>query len=78
MNSHHLEQAAAAALLRYVLPSNEADVDLIENVHTTRPVWIRGRQYLLDVTVDPITFDVLSYRLRPVPREKHYRRLMAA
>jgi hypothetical protein len=78
MNSNHLEQAAAAALLRYLLPSNEADVDLMEQVHTTRPVWIRGRQYLLDVTVDPFTFDVLSYRLRSVPREKRPRRLMVA
>lgn len=76
MNPNHLEHAATAALLRYLLPSNEAD--LIENVHTTRPVWIRGRQYLLDVTVDPVTFDVLSYRLRSVPREKRTRRLMVA
>jgi hypothetical protein len=78
MDQNLQEQAATTALLRYLLPSNDVDFDYIENMHTTRPVWIRGRQYLLDVTVDPITFDVLSYLLRPVPREKRVRRLMVA
>jgi hypothetical protein len=78
MSPSHQEYTATTISLRYFPPSNEADLDLIEYAHTTRPVWIRGRQYLLDVTVDPVTFDVLSYRLRPVPYEKRRRRLMVA
>lgn len=78
MHPNHHEQAAVGALLRYLLPTKDTDLDLLEAIHSTRSVWIRGRQYLLDATVDPITYDVLSYRLRPVPREHCIRRRMVA
>jgi hypothetical protein len=79
MKHYNQEQAVVAtALLQYFASSNDDDFDFIESMHTTSMVWIRGRQYLLDVTVDPITFDVLSYLLRPAPREKRTGRLRVA
>ncbi len=78
MHQNHHEQVAVGALLRYLLPTNDAELDFLEAIHSTRSVWIRGRQYLLDATVDPITYDVLSYRLRPVPGEHRIRRRMVA
>ena len=78
MRQNHHEQVAVGALLRYLLPANDTDLNLLDAIHSTRSVWIRGRQYLLDATVDPITYDVLSYRLRPVPREHQIRRQMVA
>ena len=77
LNAH--QHVTTAALLRYFLPSSQQDLDLIEELHTTtRPLWIRGRQYLLDVTLDPISFDVLSYQLRAVTREKPMRHRIVA
>lgn len=78
MHPNHHEQVAVGALLRYLPPANDTDLDLLEAIHSTQSVWIRGRQYLLDATVDPITYDVLSYRLRPVPCEHRMRRRMVA
>lgn len=78
MHQYHHGQVAVGALLRYLLPANDTGLELLEAIHSTRSVWIRGRQYLLDATVDPTTYDVLSYRLRPVPREHRIRRRMVA
>jgi hypothetical protein len=60
--------AVAVAALRKFLPPN-ADIDQLDPSHSTRIVWIRGRKYFLDSTVDPVTHDVLSYRLRGAPRQ---------
>ncbi|WP_449428618.1 hypothetical protein [Rhodanobacter umsongensis] len=54
---------------RKFLPS-KAEFDRLGLGHSTRIVWIRGRQYFLDATVDPVTHDVLSYRLRGGPRQR--------
>ncbi|EIL90931.1 hypothetical protein AB7849_14090 [Rhodanobacter sp. 115] len=78
MHPNHHEQVAVGALLCYLLPTNDADLDLLDAIHSARSVWIRGRQYLLDATVDPITYEVLSYRLRPAPREHRIRPRMVA
>lgn len=77
MHQNHHEQVAVGALLRYLLPTNDASSDL-EVVHSTRSVWIRGRQYFLDATVDPVTYEVLSYRLRPVLHGQRIQRQMVA
>lgn len=69
MSHHDHDQATAAAAPRYFLPS-KAELDRLEPSHSTRIVWIRGRQYLLDATVDPVTHGVLSYRLRGAPRQR--------
>lgn len=78
MHQNHHEQVAVGALLRYLLPTNDASSDLLEVVHSTRSVWIRGRQYFLDATVDPVTYEVLSYRLRPVLHGQRIQRQMVA
>jgi hypothetical protein len=77
MFQHDHDQAAAVAALRYFLPSN-AELDRLEPSHSTRIVWIRGRQYFLDVTVDRVTHDVLSYRLRGAPRQRSCLRKIVA
>lgn len=63
MFQHNHDQAATVAAPRDFLPSN-AELDRLEPSHSIRIVWIRGRQYFLNATVDPVTHDVLSYRLR--------------
>ena len=78
MNNFQQERAASAELPGFLLPGVILDSDALDSVHTTRSVWIRGRQYFLDVTVDPLTFEVLSYGLRPAPREKRSKRPMVA
>lgn len=77
MFQHDHDQATAVAALRYFLPSN-AEIDRPEPSHSTRIVWIRGRQYFLDATVDPVTHDVLSYRLRGAPHKRSCRRKIVA
>lgn len=69
MSHHDHGHATAAAAPRYFLPS-KAEPDRLETSHSTRTVWVRGRQYLLETTVDPVTHDVLSYRLRGAPRHR--------
>lgn len=66
MFQHDHDHTAAAVAPRKFLPS-KAEFDRLGLGHSTRIVWIRGRQYFLDATVDPVTHDVLSYRLRGGP-----------
>lgn len=69
MFQHDHDHTAAAVAPRKFLPS-KAEFDRLGLGHSTRIVWIRGRQYFLDATVDPVTHDVLSYRLRGGPRQR--------
>ena len=69
MFQHDHDQTAATAAPRNLPPTN-AELDRLGLGHSTRIVWIRGRQYFLDATVDPVTHDVLSYRLRGTPRQR--------